>query len=173
MIDSHCHLNMISKEKSSVIKIIERAKKEGIDYIVDIGVHPSDLEQRITLLGDIENIYLTAGFYPDYAYSYKDEEINSFKEKIAELNSNKKNIYILGEIGLDYYHNSEDVYKQRDFFEKLISIANELSLPITVHIRDAWDDAIETLTKTRADKCGIIHCFSGGLKQAKAKTFTL
>ena len=167
MIDSHCHLTSISKEKSEIIKIIDRAKENNINYIVDIGVHPSDLEKRFDILGSMENVYMTAGFYPDYAYSYEEQELSAFKDKIISMNNDKKNIYMIGEIGLDYYHNNEDTYKQQHLFEMLISIANELSLPISVHTREAWNDTISILSKNKVDKRGIIHCFSGELEEAK------
>ncbi len=167
MIDSHCHLTMISKEKSKIIKTIGRAKDSGIDYIVDVGVHPSDLDERFSLLGDFDNVYLTAGFYPDYAYSYKDDEVDAFKNKVIAMNEDKRNIFMIGEFGLDYYHNSEDVHKQIELFEKIIAVSNELALPISIHTRDAFGDTIEVLTKNRVDKQGIIHCFSGGLDEAR------
>lgn len=170
MIDSHCHLTMISKEKSEIIKTIARAKESGIEYIVDVGVHPSDLDERFSLLGDFDNVYLTAGFYPDYAYEYKDDEVLAFKDKVISMNNMNKdsrNIYMIGEFGLDYYHNSEDVHKQIELFEKLIAVSNELSLPISVHTREAFADTIDVLTKNRVNKLGIIHCFSGGLDEAR------
>ncbi len=167
MIDSHCHLTSISKEKSEIIKVVNRANENGINYIVDIGIHPSDLDERFELLGDLENVYLTAGFYPDYAYSYKDDEVSAFKDKVISMNKDFRNIYMIGEFGLDYYHHSEDIHKQIELFEKLIAVANELALPVSIHTRDAFADTIEVLTKNRVDKLGIIHCFSGGLEEAK------
>lgn len=167
MIDSHCHLTYISEEKNEIIEIINRAKENNINYIVDIGVHPTDLDKRYNILGDMDNIYMTAGFYPDYAYSYKEEELFLFKDKVASMNKNKRNIYMIGEIGLDYYHNSEATYKQRDFFERLINIANILCLPISIHTREAWDDTLAILSNTNVNKLGIIHCFSGSRNEAK------
>ncbi len=172
MIDSHCHLTLISKNKSEIIKIVSRAKESGIKNIIDIGVHPSDIEPRIELLGNIENVYLTAGFYPDYAYSYTTDELSDFKQKIITLNKDKKNIYMLGEIGLDYYHNSDDTHKQIEFFETLIDMANELALPISIHCRDAFSDMLMVLAKNKVEHGGIMHCFSGGLEDAK-KTLDL
>ncbi len=167
MIDSHCHLTMISKEKSEIIKVVGKARDNGIYYIVDVGVHPSDLDERFNLLGDLDNVYMTAGFYPDYAYSYKPDEVDAFKDKVISMNKDKRNIYMIGEFGLDYYHNSEDIYKQIELFERLIALSNELALPISIHTREAFADTIEVLSKNRADKLGIIHCFSGGLEEAK------
>ncbi len=167
MIDSHCHLTMISKEKSEIIKKVGIAADCGIKYIIDVGVHPSDLDERLALLGDLDNVYLTAGFYPDYAYFYQDSEIIDFKDKVLSMNKDGRVIYMIGEFGLDYYHNSEDTYKQIELFEKLIDVSNQLSLPISIHTREAFADTIEVLSKNRVDRQGIIHCFSGGLNEAK------
>lgn len=166
MIDSHCHLEYISENKDVVKAVVERAKQNGIKYILDIGTHPSDIDRRIKLLNGIDGIYMSAGFYPDYAEEYKDSEIDEMKNKIALLNKNEKRICAIGEIGLDYHHNSENKSKQITFFEKLLSMSKELNLPVLIHTREAWDDTIKILAKSNVK--GIIHCFSGGLSEAKS-----
>ena len=51
-------------------------------------------------------------------------------------------------------------------FESQIEIAQDLSLPITVHMRDAEKETLEVITKKAKEKDlnGVIHCFTGSKK---------
>lgn len=68
------------------------------------------------------------------------EEISS----IAVENRNNK-IVAIGEIGLDYYWNTENKDLQKQAFIKQIELANKLELPIVIHSRDAFIDTIDII----------------------------
>lgn len=170
MIDSHCHLTYISKNIKELEEVLKRANKEKIYYIVDIGVHPNDLDERYKLFKNAEGVFLAAGYYPDYANEYDEDDIAAFKMKIETLNSlekNKKVICSIGEIGLDYYHNSENKNEQMEFFSSLMNVAKELNLPVLIHTRDAFNDTFKILKDADNEKRGILHCFSGGVEEAR------
>ena len=167
MIDSHCHLTIISKNAKEIETLLKRANKEGIFYFIDVGVNPNDIEFRLELLRDAEGVYLTAGYYPDYASLYTDVDLDAFKLKIKKANENKKHLYALGEIGLDYYHNDLNKKDQKTFFAKLINVASEVNLPIIIHTRDAFKDTFDILKEEKHPERGILHCFSGTVKEAK------
>lgn len=119
MIDSHCHLTLISKKSKELIEVIQRANKSGILYFLDIGVHPSDIDDRMFILSEAEGVFFSIGYYPDYAKENDEHTIKAFELKIKTLNKNKlkkKSVYAIGEIGLDYYHNDDNKKEQRDFF---------------------------------------------------------
>jgi len=167
MIDSHCHLTIISKSAKEIEALLKRANKEGIFYFIDVGINPSDIEFRLQLLSDAEGVYLTAGYYPDYANTYTDVDLDAFKLKIKKANENKKHLYALGEIGLDYYHNDLNKKDQKKFFAELINVAREVNLPIIIHTRDAFKDTFDILKEEKNPKGGIFHCFTGEIKEAK------
>ena len=54
-----------------------------------------------------------------------------------------------------------------ELFIACIELANELNLPITVHNREADKTVLEILRTHRADRRGIIHCFSGDRESAR------
>ena len=62
MIDSHCHLTLISKKSKELKEVLERANKSGILYFLDIGVHPSDIDERMFILSEAEGVFLSIGF---------------------------------------------------------------------------------------------------------------
>ena len=57
--------------------------------------------------------------------------------------------------------------EMEELFIACIELANELKLPITVHNREADKTVLEILRTHRADRRGIIHCFSGDMESAR------
>ena len=70
-------------------------------------------------------------------------------------------VVAIGEIGLDYYRDLSPRPLQRAVFEKLMSLAYELKLPIIIHNRDSHDDMLAILKKNLNGMSGVMHCFSG------------
>ncbi len=86
------------------------------------------------------------------------EEILQEIDEIRELAKNQK-IVAIGEIGLDYHWEKDKKELQRFAFLEQIKLANELSLPIIIHSRDAIMDTIEILkSEVKPVKKGILHC---------------
>ena len=86
---------------------------------------------------------------------------------IKPIFSNPKCIGV-GEIGLDY-HYGKDKDGQKRAFERQILLADELSLPFSVHSRDCTEDMINILkaNKNHINNGGIMHCYSGSVETAK------
>ncbi len=62
-----------------------------------------------------------------------------------------------------------DRQTQRDVFAEQIEIADQLGLPITLHIRDAYGDAWDILTaqKNHLNNGVLWHCYSGSAEFAR------
>ena len=71
-------------------------------------------------------------------------------------------VVAIGEIGLEYHYEGVDHDIQKREFERQIELANELSLPIIVHDREAHGDTVDILRRTKPK--GVIHCFSGSVE---------
>ena len=77
----------------------------------------------------------------------------------------------IGETGLDYSVPPEALDKecQKKWFSYQLQLAQEMHLPLILHIRDAYDDALEMLQQHALLRCGgVAHCFSGDLERAMA-----
>ena len=75
-------------------------------------------------------------------------------------------VVAIGETGLDYYYDNSPRPSQQDAFRQFIALARQLRLPLVVHLRDAYDDAVTILREERAAEVGgVIHCFSGDLRR--------
>ena len=73
----------------------------------------------------------------------------------------------VGECGLDYYRADESTKDvQKKAFVEQIDLANTLGKPLMLHIRNAYDDALEIL-KAHAKVKGDTHFFAGDWNTAK------
>ena len=89
MIDSHCHLTYISKKSKELEEVLERANKAGIFYFVDIGVHPSDIDERMFILSDAEGVFFSIGYYPDYANENDEDTLKAFETAYNGISGDK------------------------------------------------------------------------------------
>ena len=86
--------------------------------------------------------------------------------QLRELAQHPK-VLAVGEIGLDYHYDFSPRDVQREVFERQLEIAAEAGKPIVIHTREAWDDTL-ALLRERWRGGGIMHCFTGDERQARA-----
>lgn len=165
IIDSHCHLDdaVFDDDRDAVV---ERAREAGVDLMLAIGTGdgPPDLEVAIRLAEQYDSVRATVGIHPHDA---RKADAASF-DRLAELCGHPR-VLALGEIGLDYHYDNSPREIQREVFVNQMQIARQAGKPIVIHSRDAWEDTIELLeTHWRPGGLGgIMHCFSGGVEQAR------
>jgi TatD DNase family protein len=186
-IDIHSHVNFKAFDEDRDA-VIHRAL-DNDTWVINIGTQFDTSKYAVEMTEDYtEGVYATIGLHPIHTgASFHDEselgtegaEFTSRgeifdKEKYRELAKNRKVVGI-GECGLDYYRTEpESIDKQKTAFITQIELANELNLPLMLHIRNndndktrnAYDDAIEILKKYSHTK-GDVHFFAGSLQDAK------
>ncbi len=153
IIDTHCHLISEGVEKE---KILANLEADGLERIVNIGTDVNDSRAGVEVANQNARVFTTVGIHPEYAGEVTDADL----DEIDRLASEKK-VVAIGEIGLDYHYETNNKEKQKEVFEKQITIAKKHGLPICIHTRDASEDTYQILKNRRADivDC-IIHCFS-------------
>ena len=164
LIDTHCHLND-EKLLYFTPDIISTSEKDKIKGYICIGT-----DKKTSLIAVKESqifnpVYATVGYHPDYANDYNEK----IEEELSILAQNEK-VVAIGEIGLDYYYKDCPPKEiQKDVFEKQLNLASKLNLPVVIHIRDAFGDAIEVLknNQSKLKNGGVIHCYSGSIETAK------
>ena len=73
--------------------------------------------------------------------------------------------YGVGEIGLDFYWNSDFCQEQIEAFKCQIEMAIKYNLPIAVHTRNAWEQMCEVMEQFSGRGVrGIFHAFSDGVE---------
>lgn len=162
MIDTHAHLDFKQFDQDRS-KVIAYAFSNGVEKIINIGVDLKSSESSVKLAGEYDQIYAAVGFHPHDAKGLTEESLN----RIAGLAKHEK-VMAIGEIGLDFYRDLSPREDQIRAFKKQIDLAKELELPIVVHVREAWEQALSILRETEANKVGgVLHSFSGNSEQAK------
>lgn len=158
LIDSHAHLDFTDFE-SDLAQVISRARKMGVNKIINIGVDLERSKKAVELSEAHDNIWTTVGVHPEGC----EMNLVQTRDEIKRLIASTKKIVAIGECGLDYFHSS-NYAKQKEMFQMQVSLAGEQRLPLVIHIRngendEAIKDAYNILSKAKGAK-GVIHCFT-------------
>ena len=162
IVDSHCHLSY-SKKEPPLVEVLKNAKDNNIGLMLNIATNSNEYDSLINTSNLYKEVYFTLGVHPHEANDLNDKVI----EKIYINKDNKKFIGI-GETGLDFHYNNSDKFSQISSFEKQIEIAQDLSFPIVIHMRNAENEMLEIIKKNQKKKHfnGVIHCFTSNQKFA-------
>ena len=153
--DSHAHYDD-SRFDSDRDDLFNRVFKEkGVCGVITCGTNMESSKRAIALSKKYDNVYASVGVYPEDIVDTVDTE--ALKALAAD-----ERVVAIGEIGLEYHYEGVDRDIQKREFERQIELANELSLPIIVHDREAHGDTVDILRRTKPK--GVIHCFSGSVE---------
>ncbi len=160
IIDTHCHLN---DEKIYPIRkeVIGRAKANGVELFFNNGDSLPSLERILSLAEEFPCCKAVLGIHPEFA----NENDDYFNKAYSYIRNNRHRIHAIGEIGLDYHYdkNEETKEKQKRRFLEQIHLAEELSLPIVIHTRDADFDTLNIIKEELPPKIDL-HCYSGSVE---------
>jgi len=164
LIDSHCHLDMISYE-GDITAVLERARKNKIKRIITIGIDLTSSKKAISLAQKYNQISATIGIHPHDVKNTTDKDYKLLEQLFTR---HAEHIVGYGEIGLDYVKNYSPIDKQQHHFARQLNLAGELHLPVIIHNRNADADTLAILRETKSlPRGGIMHCFSGDYNFAK------
>jgi len=193
LIDTHGHVSF-NAFKQDADKVLERTLKEGT-WVIMPGTQFSTSKRAVEIAEQYqEGVYAAIGLHPIHlaekrrvdvqevqSENVKEEEWMTFGtkeeefsyEKYKELGQSKK-VVAVGECGLDYYYEPKskekrqaERLKQKSTLAQQVKLAQELDLPIIFHCRKAHEDLLEFLKPHQGKIRGVIHCYTGDLKQAE------
>ena len=154
--DSHCHL--YDTRGVALTDVIAAAHAAGVTTMVNVGCDAATTEQAIGMAAAHDGIFATAGLHPHEAKNGVDSIIPYLDDP---------NVIAVGECGLDYYYDHSPRPEQREAFAAQIQLANERSLPLVIHTRDAWAETFDILDAVGVPERTIFHCFTGGPDEAR------
>ena len=162
MIDTHCHLDFPDYNDDRAA-VLTAAREAGITKLVNIGCDLKSSQASVDLANQHPEIYAAIGFHPHDAKNYDDR----MEQQLREMANNFK-VVAIGEVGLDFYRDRSPRDVQRTVFVRQMNLARELGLPLIIHIRDAYEEAIDMLIAEKAYENNVVlHCFSGTPKEAR------
>ena len=159
MTDSHAHLND-TRFDADRAEVIARAEAAGVGLIVCPGTDLAGSREVLELAHRYDCVLAAVGLDRDNAAAVDTDSLAELERLAAD-----DACVAIGEIGLDYHYDTLPRDVQRAGFEAQVELANRLGLPVIVHCRDAFDDVLAILERTRPN--GVMHCFSGDAGMAR------
>lgn len=156
--DTHAHYDD-SKFDDERTALLEELPTKGVCNVVNQSTDLKTAQISIELAEKYDYIYAAVGVHPENLDGLPDNYISVLRE----LAKHKK-VVAIGEIGLDYYYDIPKDFQLR-VFEEQLALANELSMPVCVHDREAHGDTLSMLQKYKPK--GVVHCFSGSNEVAR------
>ena len=163
LFDNHAHYND-EKFNEDRDEILKHVYESGVTKLICAGYNVESSKKAIEISKQYDFVYTICGIspndIPDDSEDY-DDNYAIFKEQLNEIEELSKNekVVAIGEIGLDYYWNTDNKEFQRQTFVDQIKLANKLNLPIVIHSRDAVYDTLDILKNVqKVNKPSVFHC---------------
>ena len=157
LIDAHCHINLYL----NIEEILREAENAGVKKIIGVGMSATSLERVLEIANRYQSIYAMLGIHPEEVKMNKN--IESQLDNVVNLIRRKHDkICGIGEIGLDHHYVKEkELYPlQKKVFEKMLTLAQELQIPINLHTKGAEKTVFDTLPSYNIPNVNI-HWYSG------------
>ena len=171
LIDSHCHLepkDFVTPDGGDERPaVLERARAAGVEGFVCVGSGSSldEVRNAVAMAEAHGDVWAAVGIHPHDAARIPDGAY----EEIERLAASHPRVVAVGETGLDHHYEHSPPAEQEEALRRFIAIARNTKRPLSLHIRDAHADAARILKEERADEVGgVIHCFTGDLRDAQA-----
>ena len=163
-IDTHTHL-FASEFDNDIDIVIKNALDNGISKMLLPNIDSTTTTKMLQLCDRYPNTcYPMIGLHP---CSVKKDNLEKEISHVEQMLSQNKFIAV-GEIGLDLYWDKSTLDLQKIAFESQIELAKKYQLPIVIHVRDSFDEAIEIVERLNDyNLSGVFHCFTGNLEEAQ------
>jgi TatD DNase family protein len=156
LIDTHAHIQggYLYENRE---KIVEEAVNLGIKRVIVVGTNVADSKTAFEISREFENIFFTVGVHPSETKNISKGDISRAIDELSKMDK----CCAIGEIGLDYFRDYSPVETQRRCFEFQLGMAQDLNMPVILHVREAFEDTLSILK--RYNIRAVFHCFSGNL----------
>lgn len=163
-IDTHTHL-FASEFKDDIDIVVKNAINSGVSKMLLPNIDSSTTNNMLQLCNKYpQHCFPMIGLHP---CSVKKDNIDKEILHVEEM-LNKNKFIAIGEIGLDLYWEKSTLSYQKVAFESQIKLAKKYQLPIVIHVRDSFNEAIEIVEKLNNENLsGVFHCFTGNIQEAE------
>jgi TatD DNase family protein len=166
VIDAHAHVSTPTFEADREA-VLARAWAAGLEAIVDVGCSVASSEASLALAERDPRVWAAVGVHPHDAKDW-DDATRPALERLAA----SPRVVAIGETGLDFHYDHSPRDVQRRVFREHLRLARDLDRPLVLHVREAYDEALETLDEVlgawtgAGPPRGVSHCFTGAARQA-------
>lgn len=155
-VDTHCHIHESGFYKENRKDVYHRAIEAGVKMIC-VGTTEQFSAEAIEFAKTHADTWATIGVHP--------HDTKNGWEQIGELlasNSHSKVVGI-GEIGLDYFYDNSPRQTQIKALEEQLQWAFDYHLPVSFHVREAYEDFWPILANF-PDVKGVLHSFTDSVQ---------
>ena len=166
--DTHCHVHEIEaaltpvhdkwfadKNARSAESVLAAAREAGVTRLLTIGTTLADSELAVAFAQKHEGVWTSIGIHPHEA---KDHLGRDTQARFAALASLPK-VVAVGECGLDYFYGHSPKEDQAAVLRFQLELALEHSLPLSFHVREAFDDFWPIFESYQGVR-GVLHSFT-------------
>ena len=160
IIDSHAHLND-ERLYPKAEEIIAGFKDNNIESCIIAGFSYKSSVLGVEL-AEKYNQYAIIGTHPEEVTEVTKVTLDKYRELATA-----SRVVGIGEIGLDYYYEDNPPKDQQiQAFEAQIELADEVNLPIALHVRDAYGDCLDVLQNmhSKLNNGVLLHCYSSSVE---------
>ena len=192
LIDTHCHVHF-NAYKDDMDEVVKRTLEKGVRMIT-VGTQITTSGKGLELAEKYDGLWATVGLHPNHLCKqefWDEDELPPEDQATPKIKTRCETFdhqaflklalhpkcVAVGEFGLDYYRIPEDqdreevIAKQKETCWQHIELAQEANLPVIIHARDSHDEQQELFLKAieqnKLQRRGVIHCFTGTLKEAQ------
>ena len=169
-------------------EMLKHAHEKSVEKIICIGTSHEDSLAARDFAESHENVYWTYGIHPEYAnekgvadMSWRRGVRSLARREVVpaargdgpaghaperDISDRTPSPVAIGEVGLDYHYDGYDRQAQIRLFEEMLQLATDNNLPVSFHVREAFDDffpVVANFPKIR----GVVHSFSDNKKSLK------
>ncbi len=161
--DTHTHLYLEEFDEDREA-VVQRALDAGVRYLLLPNIDSKSAGPLLEMCDRYpQHLFPMMGLHPtDVKANYSDE-----LEKVEQRLDERK-FFAIGEIGMDLYWDRTYAEEQKAALRYQIGLAKKHSLPVVLHVRDAFDEIFEVIDDTFDERLtGVFHCFTGNAEQAR------
>lgn len=151
LIDTHCHIHDSEFYPDSREAVYQESRDSGVEMLC-VGTSESSSMEAVAFAQAHPGTHAIVGVHP--------HDTKDGWGKIRDiLESHRQDIVGIGEIGLDYFYTHSPRETQLQALREQLALAVEYDLPVSFHVRDAFDDfwpIFDEFTGVR----GVLHSFT-------------
>jgi TatD DNase family protein len=149
-IDTHCHIHDEEFYPDSREEVYAQSVEAGVFMIV-VGTDMKSSRHAVEFARTHPYAIAVVGVHPHEAI----DGIDGLNELLADASDV---IVGIGEIGLDYFYDHSPKATQQDMLRKQLVLAQTYNLPVSFHVRDAFDDFWPIFDEF--SPAGVLHSFT-------------
>jgi TatD DNase family protein len=177
LFDTHCHTHEMVRKTTPVYDkwhsddadrtpetVITAAREAGVTRMLCIGTTLADSELAVEFVAEREGLWASIGIHPHEATDHLNNDAKKRFSALLEDGPIDSKIIAIGECGLDYFYTHSSKEDQLEILKFQIELALEHDLPLSFHVREAFDDFWPLFESYQgANIRGVLHSYTDNL----------